>query len=321
VKAWSLTVAALLVGAVTSTTLHAQPDQLYVAQASYGIHAFALANDVPEQDNKSSEDSAVGFGGSSARVGDQIGAVSNYSTGVATASANATIGGAGVSLFLAAESKLELPFAGLASAAGFAAASWHDRSIVQSSEAIPGQRIIMRSMVIPHFETFDFQGKTVGDDSRATLNLYINDFTEDRAMPDSPYGGNLWGSISSAPNFGTNIEYPPAAILLDHEMIVGAPYTMGLGLKLEGDVHPDLPGSAEASANFSHTLKWGGILSVRDAATGRELTDWTITSESGFDYSRSFDEQVPEPSALGLLLSVATVAMLCRQAAAHRTSV
>jgi hypothetical protein len=61
-------------------------------------------------------------------------------------------------------------------------------------------------------------------------------------------------------------------------------------------------GTALLTANFSSSLKWGGIESVTDLE-GNPIPreDWTITSESGFDYSRPFDEQVPEPASLGLI--------------------
>jgi hypothetical protein len=61
--------------------------------------------------------------------------------------------------------------------------------------------------------------------------------------------------------------------------------------------------SAEASITgfFGGSIHWGGIESVRNAATGELLTDWTVTSESGFDYSKPF---VPEPSSSVLLAFV-----------------
>jgi hypothetical protein len=51
-------------------------------------------------------------------------------------------------------------------------------------------------------------------------------------------------------------------------------------------------------ADFTHTLSWGGITQITDHATGAVIDDWTITSESGFDYSKPFP--VPEPSTLVL---------------------
>lgn len=66
-------------------------------------------------------------------------------------------------------------------------------------------------------------------------------------------------------------------------------------------------GSAFAISDLSHTLRWGGITSVVDADTGEPITDWTLTSESGFDWTHA---AVPEPSsglAILIQLSWATV--------------
>jgi hypothetical protein len=48
--------------------------------------------------------------------------------------------------------------------------------------------------------------------------------------------------------------------------------------------------------DFGSSLAWGGIVEVRDAA-GVPVTDWVALSGSGFDYSRSYALQVPEPGA------------------------
>jgi hypothetical protein len=56
-------------------------------------------------------------------------------------------------------------------------------------------------------------------------------------------------------------------------------------------------------ATVSRSLHWGGIEMVSDQ-NGNPIDDWTITSESGFDYSKPFG--VPEPSSI-LLLNI----MLC----------
>jgi hypothetical protein len=63
------------------------------------------------------------------------------------------------------------------------------------------------------------------------------------------------------------------------------------------------PGASESHmlSDYTHTLTWGGISSVAVAATGEPVADWTIVSESGFDYSRPF---VPEPASSVLLTFV-----------------
>ncbi len=50
-------------------------------------------------------------------------------------------------------------------------------------------------------------------------------------------------------------------------------------------------------ADYSHTLAWGGIDSVTDASTGLPITDWSVSSATGFDYS----QPAPEPATFVLL--------------------
>jgi hypothetical protein len=65
-------------------------------------------------------------------------------------------------------------------------------------------------------------------------------------------------------------------------------------------------GGASASANldFGHTFTWGGIDSVSDADTGEEITDWTLTSDSGFDWAHP---AAPEPSSLVTALTAISI--------------
>ena len=63
------------------------------------------------------------------------------------------------------------------------------------------------------------------------------------------------------------------------------------------------------AADFSGSIHWGGIERVVNATTGEVLQDWTIESESGFDYSRSFEAQVPEPTSM-LLLTTSLFALV-----------
>jgi len=54
---------------------------------------------------------------------------------------------------------------------------------------------------------------------------------------------------------------------------------------------------ADWDADFSHTLMWGGITSVTDTLTGLPIENYTLTSESGIDYTVA----MPEPASLSLL--------------------
>jgi hypothetical protein len=53
--------------------------------------------------------------------------------------------------------------------------------------------------------------------------------------------------------------------------------------------------SAVASADLGHTVTWGPIISVTGAA-GNPLSEFSVVSESGFDYVRGVAAPVPEPS-------------------------
>jgi hypothetical protein len=86
---------------------------------------------------------------------------------------------------------------------------------------------------------------------------------------------------------------------------VGAAQSDGSGLE-PGD---SVEGSAFAL--FSDTLRWGGISSVIDGNTGNVINDWTVTSQSGFDYSQPAPVAVPVPwpatltlAAIGALLGL-----------------
>ena len=86
---------------------------------------------------------------------------------------------------------------------------------------------------------------------------------------------------------------------------VDQPVKVTLELQASAQVHLNLssnrqgPGHGEASAHFGHTLRWGGITSVVDSATGQPIESWAVTSDTGFDYSKPF---VPEPASAVLLL-------------------
>jgi hypothetical protein len=89
----------------------------------------------------------------------------------------------------------------------------------------------------------------------------------------------------------------------------GLPHDFGYTLDLAGRGTADRSfpawtsighSDAEILADYSKTLTWGGITGVFNAETGEPLTNWTITSESGFDYSKPY---VPEPTSIVLLSS------------------
>jgi hypothetical protein len=89
----------------------------------------------------------------------------------------------------------------------------------------------------------------------------------------------------------------------------GVPRDIGFILQVSATGKADrgpvshLPGSVTTrlTADYYATLKWAGIAGVFNAATEEPVDNWTITSESGFDYSRPYG--VPEPATILLLAS------------------
>lgn len=63
---------------------------------------------------------------------------------------------------------------------------------------------------------------------------------------------------------------------------------------------------AAANSDFSSSLDWDGIAKLTDA-NGNVLTGWSVSSASGFDYTRSYASQipgigqVPEPASMALM--------------------
>jgi hypothetical protein len=145
---------------------------------------------------------------------------------------------------------------------------------------------------------FDFPGGKV----EATLQLFERSDNYD--LPLSPYPNGVWARILDSPHENHKIiEEAPGAVRMEYFMRVGQNFAFDLNFRLLGNARAGNGGTALLTANFTGSLKWGGIESVTDM-DGNVIPrdEWSIESESGFDYARSFDEQqVPEPSSIVLL--------------------
>ena len=120
-------------------------------------------------------------------------------------------------------------------------------------------------------------------------------------------GGFSMGRLTaSAPDTANLKILPPERIPVRFLYEIGKPFSIDLTLSLHSD-GTSLSGFAdktnvfmETQADYTHTLSWGGITQVTDHQTGQVINNWTISSESGFDYSQPFP--VPEPTTATLLL-------------------
>ncbi len=123
-------------------------------------------------------------------------------------------------------------------------------------------------------------------------------------------------------NLGFDESHPDVDIVNEFSYDVSPLQPRQINFRLEvhgnalygGSANPEqFPATASVSfsADFARTLEWGGITSVTDLATGLPVTDWTVTSESGFDYTQFFAE-VPEPSTAVLFALGCSVVIVRR---------
>ena len=149
-----------------------------------------------------------------------------------------------------------------------------------------------------HLGEFDFPG----GQAEATLQLFERSDNYD--LPLSTYPNGVWARILDVPHNNVKIvEDVPGAVRMEYFMRNGQNFAFDLNFRLLGSAQAANGGSSTLTADFTGSLKWGGIESVTDLAGNVIPRDeWFIESESGFDYARSFDEQqVPEPATIVLL--------------------
>jgi hypothetical protein len=115
------------------------------------------------------------------------------------------------------------------------------------------------------------------------------------------------------------------------QIIFGTPIQMEVSLAVEALAHasndgidPEDPAylqlrSAEASGDFFHTLRWGGVQQVLDSA-GRPVEGWTISADSGTDYAVVNATPVPEPATWATLLAGLLLLWLATRRASAKES-
>ena len=110
------------------------------------------------------------------------------------------------------------------------------------------------------------------------------------------------GTWTDYPCFGTHTftGSPPGNFSLTGTFIFGAPsvLTMILSANSNESWLDGFSGAATAEGDFAHTLTWGGFTEVRDA-NGNLVTSYTVTSDSGTDWSKPV--AVPEPATISLV--------------------
>jgi hypothetical protein len=139
-------------------------------------------------------------------------------------------------------------------------------------------------------------------------------------LQPAPYDGIYFGEARESTSLTVDV-LRPAPGLIDVDIFVkeGELFTMDILMEVRASglarIHSYYSAfgnsfSTMFSANYGHTLRWGGITSVTDAQSGEPIEGWAITSASGFDYAHP--APVPEPATVGLSL-LGLLGLACRR--------
>jgi hypothetical protein len=114
------------------------------------------------------------------------------------------------------------------------------------------------------------------------------------------------------PQPGDGSDDPNVEIVLPLIVVNGFARDIGFTLEVSGEGYANrghllaTPTGVSTSifmSDYTNTARWGGIRNVVVADTGAPVPNWTIESESGFDYSKPYP--VPEPCSLALASGLA----------------
>jgi hypothetical protein len=135
------------------------------------------------------------------------------------------------------------------------------------------------------------------DGIKAQTDAYL--YIQGTGVPTSPFGSYFVFSrqLRPDPTFFSTDSAGLSTIMLSWEQPWDFDFPVAYSMTLTTTTYvqhkaAEGRGRALVSADFSNSLEWGGITSVRNAATGAPVAGWRVSSESGYDYSKSYDEQL-----------------------------
>jgi hypothetical protein len=183
-------------------------------------------------------------------------------------------------------------------------AGWLEFIVPRVRNKPVGQAIVFNTLLVVDGNLSALVGAgTLNRFGVAQAHLRIEEDGTNAVFPTPPILGVFWAELRTDPINGDVVVLPPAIIRVRHTMSNGMSYTLGNRMNLDGVGRGADGGSSSFTADFSGSMKWGGVESVTDTAGNPIPTeDWMIESESGFDYARSFESQIPEPTSGALLM-------------------
>jgi hypothetical protein len=198
---------------------------------------------------------------------------------------------------------------------GAVGAAWQDTVTAHVDSRPPGASLIVKALAIieGNFNVSFDQNAPEGRGAEVTASLQLTG----NGMPQAPLPNDTWQFFEDR-SIDSHHPTGPYADAIDLTISVAndSPLAYSFGMRLLGNaraysVVPDSGSAGSMSAffavDFLGTFKWGGITGVYDAETGELVEDWTITSDSGFDYSQPYT--VPEPSTY-LMAAMGLVALM-----------
>jgi hypothetical protein len=198
----------------------------------------------------------------------------------------------------------------LAKVSGAASARWEDFFEFNTDAVGPGQHIIVSSTLELDGDLFVF----ASPQANAGVAFEIYDLSASIGLPPSPYGSSIWGSAIHDESVGLVEQNEiPGSIELTQLLRNGTRNYLSFLMSLSGGGSSGSPGGMVMEANVFQSLHWGGVVKVTDLAGNVIPRDhWSITSESGFDYSKPFG--VPEPSSTIVICTALCAATIgCRR--------
>jgi hypothetical protein len=182
-----------------------------------------------------------------------------------------------------------------------ASAIWDDSATLEVGPSFPADHPVKWTGELALHGSFSANYSSDGfafERSNASLSLVTDPTTT--TTPPPPVGA-YWSVFSDERGTATQDYPPPPTVTFQMTIMPGRPFNVeyGMTVQLDTDLFSPLAGSSSlfVSADFGNTLSWARTTSMVDGVTGEPLSDWSITSQSGFNYG-------PEPTGACALLLI-----------------
>jgi hypothetical protein len=194
---------------------------------------------------------------------------------------------------------------GTADVGAKADAFWTDGIVINDPNLPIGKVFFMRSKL-----TLDGHISAGGEGATAqvTLGAGVGVFDSNNNISAfSTTGSAIFNGVTSQtiPNATTIPIYSPIQNGIRNTLF----FSIGLTAESHAVRNEAAQNSASFEGDYSGSLHWGGIQDIEDA-NGNILTGWTITSDSGFDFTRPFT--APEAGTTCLAAQLLALSVLRR---------